>query len=118
MDVFGRIAQTDRIQFDDEIIARQRRAMIVLANWASDCMVYDEGQARAFETRVVRALDGGATVDRLIAEIGTEIERAGKPSVAGLAGMMFARAMQIGDRTVEASTFGERRRDAPHFKSS
>ena len=118
MDLFGRLAQTDRIDVEDDgILERQRRALAALANWASDCLAYDESEALAYGSRMVHALDGGATVDRLIAEIGTDIERAGKPSVAGLASLIFARAMQAGDRAVTDRLVGhDRRRDASQFK--
>lgn len=120
MDVFGRLAQTDRICVgDDGVMERQRRALAAVANWASDCLAYDETEALAYATRMLDALDNGATVDRLVADIGTDIERAGKPAVAGLASMVFAHALNAGERlTAVRPLVRDRQRDTPQSRSA
>ena len=94
MDVLRRLVRDGAINVsDDRLVERQRLAVTAVARWASGCLGHDDLEAGAYERRMLASFDGGDSAERVVSDIGSRVEFAGKPSLAGFASIVFAQVM-------------------------
>lgn len=84
----GLFAHDEELRF----LAR-RRAIEALSAWATEAMSVEGEAAAGYETRLVDAFVSGTPEDRILAQVQTDLERAGKPALSTTAATVHAQAL-------------------------
>ena len=71
----------------------RRRAVEALGAWATEAMALRGESAARYEARLVDAFVSGAPEERLLAQVQTDLERAGKPALSTTAVIFHAQAL-------------------------
>ena len=79
---------------DEELrFLARRRAVETLGSWATEAMALTADAAARYQARLVDAFVSGAPEDRLLAQVQTDLERAGKPALSTTAVTFHAQAL-------------------------
>ena len=70
-----------------------RRAILSLGAWAAECMGLSAEAGRHYEAGLVDALVAGTLEERIVAEVQTDLERAGKPALSTTVGTVLSQAI-------------------------